>query len=159
MKEISLTNGGVALVDDEDFDELNKHKWFFHKEGNTAYAWRHERKGFRQYGMVKMHRQILNPKESDHVDHKNGDGLDNQRSNIRICSRSQNMMNQKIRIDNTSGYKGVTFHKKNKKWRAIIHLNGKPIDAGCHSTPKLAAIAYNEKAIELFGEFARPNVI
>lgn len=159
MKEIQLTNGGVALVDDEDFEMINKYKWFAHKEGNTFYAWRHIKKGMRQYGMVKMHRQILNPMDHEQVDHVNGNGLDNRRANIRVCSNSQNMMNQKIRSDNSSGFKGVSYHAQNKRWRATINLNGKQISAGCYATPKEAAIAYNRKAIELFGEFARPNVI
>jgi hypothetical protein len=159
MKEIKLTNGGVALVDDEDFDDLNKHKWFSHKERNTAYAWRNEKKGFRQYGKVKMHRQILNPKKSEHVDHINGNGLDNRRDNIRVCTAQQNQMNRHNHSSHSSIYKGVSYHKQNDRWRALIHLNGKPISLGCYSTPEAAAIAYNEKAIELFGEFARPNVI
>jgi hypothetical protein len=159
MKEIELTNGGVALVDDEDFDDLSKHKWLSHKEGNTAYAWRHEKKGFRQYGKVKMHRQILNPKKSEHVDHINGNGLDNRRDNIRVCTAQQNQMNRQNHGAHSSIYKGVSFHKKNKMWRATINLKGKQLYAGCYSTPEAAAIAYNEKAVELFGEFARPNVI
>ena len=159
MKEISLTNGGVAIVDDEDFDELNRYKWLSHEEKNTSYAWRHEKKGFRQYGKIKMHRQILNPKITESVDHINGNGLDNRRDNIRICTAQQNQMNRQNHSIHSSGYKGVSFHKKNKRWRATINLNGKQVSAGCYPTPKLAAIAYNEKAIELFGEFARPNVI
>jgi hypothetical protein len=106
-----------------------------------------------------MHRQILNPKESDHVDHINGNGLDNRRDNIRACSCSQNLMNRQNHRPTTSGYKGVSLHKRNKTWRATINLNGKQIYAGCYATPVEAALAYNAKAIELFGEFARPNVI
>jgi hypothetical protein len=159
MKEIELTNGGKTLVDDEDFDELNKHKWFSHKEGNTSYAWRHEKKGVRQYGKVKMHRQILNPKITESVDHINGNGLDNRRSNIRICTVQENQMNRQKHHNYSSGFKGVSFHRKNKKWRATINRDGKQISAGCYATEEEAAIAYNKKSFELFGEFARPNVV
>jgi len=158
MKEIRLTNGGVTLVDDEDFEELNKYKWFSHKEGHTAYVWRHEYKGFRQYGIVKMHRQILKPSKCELIDHKDRNGQNNQRSNIRICTSSQNGMNSFFRIG-ASIYKGVSYHSQNKRWRATINLNGKQISLGCYSKPEAAAIAYNKAAVELFGEFVRPNVL
>jgi hypothetical protein len=159
MKEIQLTNGGVALVDDEDFDELNKYKWFSHKEKYTTYAWRHIRKGSHQYGKIKMHRQILNSEDNQLVDHINGNGLDNRRSNIRLCTSQQNQMN-KVKSENcSSGFKGVSYHSQNKKWRATINFNRKQISIGCYPSEKEAAIAYNNRAIELFGEFARPNVV
>jgi hypothetical protein len=159
MKEIKLTNGGVALVDDEDFNDLNQYKWFSHKEGNTSYVWRHDKKGFRQYGKVKMHRQILNSKITESIDHINGNGLDNRRSNIRLCTAQQNQMNRKKHHNYSSSFKGVSYHAKNKKWRATINIDGKQISAGCYATEEEAAIAYNKKSFELFGEFARPNVI
>ena len=159
MKEIKLTNGGVTLVDDSDYEELNQYKWFAHKERDTAYVLRYQYNGFRQYGRVLMHRQILNPEKSDDVDHVNGDGLDNQRSNIRVCSRQQNLENQRLRSDNTSGFKGVSLCNKNRAWRATVNLNGKQVHVGCYPTKEAAAQAYNHKAIELFGQFARSNAI
>jgi hypothetical protein len=157
MKEIQLTNGGVTLVDNEDFNELKKYKWFAHREKSTTYVWRHLN-GSRK--MVKIHRQILNAMDSSiKIDHIDGNGLNNQRNNIRLCNDQQNSMNTKIRRDNSSGYKGVSYHAKNKKWRATINFNRRQISIGCYGNKEDAAVAYNQKAIELFGEFARPNVI
>jgi len=158
MKEIQLTNGGTAKVDDEDFDELNQYRWFSHKdkERGTAYAWRHQYLGVRKYGMVKMHQQILGIKG---IDHKDRDGLNNQRFNIRPCTNGQNQMNARPRHGCSSRFKGVSYHNQNDRWRATIVLNGKQHSLGCYSTQEAAALAYNKKAVELFGSFARPNVI
>jgi len=159
MKEIKLTNGGVALVDDEDFEELNHFRWFGHSEGTTIYAWRHQYNGHRKYGKVKMHRQIMKANPGEIIDHADRNGLNNQKSNLRFCLNSQNLMNTRIRSDNTSGFKGVTYHSQNKRWRATINKDGKQVSLGCYGTPEEAAFAYNKAAFELFGEFARPNVV
>lgn len=158
MKEIQLSNGGVALVDDEDFEDMNRFKWFGHSEGNTVYAWRHQYNGHREYGKVKMHRQIMKAKPGEILDHADSNGLNNQKSNLRFCSFSQNLMNTCIPRNNVSGFKGVSYHRQNKRWRATINKDGKQVSLGCYGTPEEAALAYNRKAAELFGEFARPNV-
>jgi hypothetical protein len=159
MKEIQLTNGGVALVDDEDFGEISCFKWYAHKEYGIIYAWRHQYNGYREYREVKMHRQIMKAKTGEIIDHADSNGLNNQKSNLRFCSFSQNNMNSRISRNNVSGFKGVSYHRQNKRWRATINKDRKQVSLGCYGTPEAAALAYNRKATELFGEFARPNVI
>jgi hypothetical protein len=150
MKEIILTQGKVALVDDEDFIELNKYKWYAHHSKNKWYAIRYN-KGYKN---IKMHRQILNfPKETDHI---NGNGLDNQRSNLRICNHSQNMANMEKRKNATSHFKGVTFHKKNRKWIARLGNNG-GVYIGSFTNETDAGKAYDEKAKELYNKFSNLN--
>src|SRR3990167_2296798 len=150
MKEIPLTLGKVAIVDDGDFKKTNQHKWYAHKEGNTFYA-RRTRFPNNFFG---MHREILglDQENKQWADHINGDGLDNRKSNLRICDRSQNQMNRKKNkfrnfINCTSIYKGVRLNKG--KWQARIGADGKQIYLGMFKNEKSAAMAYNEAAIKL----------
>ena len=154
MKEIQLTKGKVALVNDADYERLNKMKWYFHymKNNNTAYAAR-----WIAGSIVLMHRFILNPAKDQVVDHIDGNGLNNQRENIRICTKSDNQGNRAKNKNNTSGYKGVHFYKRINKFRAQIKLYGKDIYLGYYNSPIEAARAYDAKARELFGEFANTN--
>lgn len=99
----------------------------------------------------------MNAAPNEQVDHINGDGLDNRKSNLRICNGSQNRCNKGKPKNNTSGYKGVTWHTPNKKWVAQIAVNGKHSYIGSFKTKEEAAKAYNKKAKELHGEFARLN--
>jgi len=156
MKEIKLTKGKVALVDDADYDLLNQLNWYAFWNGKTFYAARNSPK--KRGVTIFMHQMILGVKGGDHI---NGNGLDNQRANLRACTVSQNGMNAQPRLGCASKYKGVTLKKKLKKypWQAGIVVNKKRIHLGYFETDTEAAIAYNEKAFELFGEFARPNVI
>lgn len=159
--EIPLTKGKVALIDNEDFDLVNKYKWYYShiKNRNTGYALTEfclNKKRIR----IKMHRLILgltNPK--DKCDHIDGNGLNNQKYNLRQCTNAENVRYQKKRKDNTSGYKGVVWHKQIKRWVARIKFNNKSIHIGCFSTIEEAAIAYNKKAQDLFGCFALLNNI
>lgn len=160
MKEIKLTQGKVALVDDEDFDRLNQFKWYAMRDGCTFYAARGVG-GRKNKATEWMHRVIMNtPVEMD-TDHKDGDGLNNQKHNLRNCTRSQNLANKKSRPGSVSKYIGV--HKGNNKkkefWRAQLRKNGKSIHVGCFATEEQAALAYNEKAKEIHGEFAKLNII
>ena len=157
MKEILLTQGKVALVDDEDFEVLNKVKWAAHKMSNIFYAARNGTPINGKQKTILMHREILRPPKELHVDHVDHNGLNNQRHNLRIATRSQNMHNQGKRINNTSGYKGVCWDKQNKKWRTQIKLNGKIIFLGYFPTKEDAHTAYVKACHKYHGEFARPN--
>lgn len=144
MKEIKLTKGFVALVDDEDYEELNKFKWRAVKVRDNYYAYR----------LVSMHREILNIKNSKiHIDHKDRNTLNNKKDNLRTCTPAQNNLNKEVRKDNKLGVKGVRFSKKQKRYIAVISINGKVKQIGSFNTVEEAAIAYNKKAKEVHGEF------
>ena len=154
MKAISLTQGYSAIIDDEDYDKLMQYKWCY----NLGYASRSLKKENKKI-TIFMHRVVLDTPENMYTDHISGNELDNRRGNLRIGTKSQNMANSRIRVNNTSGYKGVHWHKLLSKWRAVIWYLGKPIHIGLFLTKEEAAKAYNNKAIEVHKEFARLNVI
>lgn len=134
MKQISLTQGKVALVDDEDYERLNRFKWYAQKARNTFYAFRMLGRG----KMVLMHRDILNTPEGMVPDHIDGNGLNNQKSNIRIVTVRQNAQN--LHIKKSSRYPGVS--PQNKAWRARIKINGLNIELGMFPTEEEAHEAY-----------------
>ena len=103
-----------------------------------------------------MHRLIMDAQERQEIDHADGNGLNNQKDNLRFCTHSQNHMNRKP-TKGSSKYKGVSWHKAAKKWNARITLNKKTVSIGYFDSEIIAAKAYDEKAIELFGEFAKLN--
>lgn len=151
MIKIPLTKGKFAVIDDDDYDKIAGYKWCFAKAGYAA-----SRK--KNYGeQVLMHRIILNAGKTQSVDHKNGNGLDNRKNNIRLCSHQQNMMNRKMPCHNTSGYKGVTWDKQMKKWRAQLRHSKTNSYVGLFSNIVEAAKEYDKKAREVFGEYARTN--
>jgi len=117
MKYIRLTQDKLAIVDDTDFDALTKRGWYFH----NGYAVRH---ALKHHKMTLMHRVILGASKGTEVDHINGDGLDNRRANLRLCSPHNNKKNRRINRNNTTGFKGVTFHKKAKKYQSVIEALG-----------------------------------
>jgi hypothetical protein len=158
-KEIQLTQGKVAIVDDEDFLELNKLKWYADLNGKKYYAIRKSICINGKYINQKMHRIILGDNFNFHVDHINGDTLDNRRINLRICTHQQNMCNKSISKLNKSGYKGVFYINSLKMYKASIRSNNKSIHLGCFYYAKQAAKAYNEAALKYHGEFANLNKI
>ncbi len=151
VKEIKLTRGKVALVDEEDFDKLNKYKWsaWKDKNKNIFYAMGGNR--------LRMHRVIMGDIKGVAYDHINGDGLDNRKSNLRIATTQQNNMNTIPRKGGSSKYKGVCWHKRKKKWMSRIGYNYNIVHIGYFDDEVEAALAYDKKAKELFGEFARLN--
>lgn len=155
MKEIKLTQGKVALVDDEDYNWVNQKTWQAQvNHCGIFYAC----SGYRR---EKMHRVIMGLQKGDkrQVDHINHNGLDNRRCNLRICTNAQNCMNGK-RKGGTSKYKGVHLFKPKGKWYAQIEIGGrKHFFLGSYSTEEDAAIAYNNAAIKYFGEFAHLNIL
>jgi hypothetical protein len=155
VKQIELSHGKFTLIDDDDFERISENKWKFN---NRGYAVRLTHRN-KKWKTISMHRIILNAKDGEIVDHKNGDRLDNRKENLRIASPSQNCWNSKLFVSNTSGYKGVTRGKKTGHWTASIHLKNKRINLGTFDNKHDAARMYNFWAKDLFGEFARLNVI
>jgi hypothetical protein len=107
---------------------------------------------------LRMHNVIMSFLEGYEIDHKDGDGLNNQRYNLRVTTHTQNMKNQRLRSNNTSGYKGVTWHKGAGKWYAQIQVDGKRTYLGLFTILEDAARAYDTAALEHYGEFARLNL-
>lgn len=153
MKRIPLTQGYFAIVDNCNYNWLNQYKWSVCNQNGflKAVSWVHGKN-------VSMHRLIMNPPKGMDVDHINHDALDNKLNNLRVCTRSQNCCNQKPRVGTSSHFKGVTFNKKCQKWVAQITKNGKYHWIGSRESEIEASELYNEKAKELFGEFAYEQV-
>lgn len=159
MREIPLSQGAVAKVDDEDYDWLIECKWCLHSCG---YAMRNTSRKTGKH-VSYMHREIMRrvvgellsiKKQVDHID---GDKLNNQRENLRLVSKGQNQMNGKPQRGSTSQYKGVSWSNDRKKWVAQIKRAGKFHYIGRFESEDEAARAYDAKAKELFGEFAWLN--
>lgn len=154
-----LSQGLYATVDDEDFPLINRYSWsarWDHAAG-LFYAVTNVRKLDGKKTLVSMHHLVMLSKPRTLVDHKNHDTLDNRRSNLRIASHLQNVANSRIGSNNTSGYKGVTYRGRSRKWAARVRSKGKEFYLGLFHSPIEAAKAYNEKAKSLFGEFAFLN--
>jgi len=147
-KIITLTRGFEAMVDDEDYEWLNQWKWSATQNG---YAYR------RGPMNIYMHNAIMKNTSGTEVDHVHGIAFDNRKSELRICTHAENCANGKIRNTNTSGYKGVSWHKQTGKWRAYIVKSNKQTSLGLFDNVIDAAHAYDKVAYELFGEFAHTN--
>lgn len=160
MKKIKLTQNKYTIVDDENFNHLNIFKWLVSKKSHRYYAgrtvWNKKTKTKR---MVYMARYILNASKNKVVDHINGNTLDNRKSNLRLCSNTENIRNSKIGLRNKTGYKGVCKINRSltKRYLAQINIKGKNTKLGYFKTAKEAAVAYNKAAIKHYKEFAKIN--
>lgn len=163
MKVIQLTQGMSTTVDDSDFDMVNQWKWYacgVGKAGQYFYAVRQmSRKEGLKSGrmMIYMHRVIMRAEIGQEVDHRSRNTLDNQKENLRVAVKFQNMANADLRVDNNSKFKGVSWHKKSNKWQAQIGCNGTRKHIGYFPDPVDAARAYDAAALIRFGEFAATN--
>lgn len=163
MKQIELTQGKYALVDDKYYDYLNKFSWRLFKSKNslTGYAIANARKNGK-LTTVKMHQlvwRLENKKQipkGKNIDHRNQDGLDNQIENLRACTRRQNQQNRRS-TKGTSKYKGVFKRKGDKKWSCQIRLYGRAVSLGRHETEIAAAKHYDENAKFYYGAYAKLN--
>ena len=151
VRYIPLTKGLFATVDAADYEALSQYKWTALVTGEKVYAIRSH-----QGKTILMHRQIMNPPKGMVVDHINGNGANNCRANLRTCTRQQNLCNTRPR-GGRSQYKGVRFDKRRKKWIAEITYKGKKHYLGAFTNEIEAAQAYDAKAAELFGPYARLN--
>lgn len=152
MREIELSQGLVALVDDEDYLWLSQWKWTASRSTNTWYVLRKTPRPERK--VIYIHRQIMEAPDGLEVDHRNENGLDNQRSNLRLATHSQNKQNRGPQKNNTSGHKGVTWDKQNQRWRAQIKIGSKVRYLGLFDSPEDAGEAYRSAALENQGDFA-----
>lgn len=154
MKEIRLTQGKVALVSDHRFEHLDQWKWSALCIRGKWYAVRGE--GTRpHHKLIYMHRVVANAPAGKEVDHIDGDGLNCQDENLRVCSRSENSRNFAKTKRNTTGFKGVG--RSGRKFEANIRSNGVLLYIGTFDTAEDAARAYDDIARKLHGEFARLN--
>ena len=154
MKEIKLTKGKVALVDDEDFERLSQYKWYAILSCSKWYAMR----AFTVAGKQKrifMHREIMNALPGVIIDHKFGDGLDNRKENLRPCTPQQNGCNTHRIGKNKLGVRGVIWNSCVKKFQATIGFNNKTVYLGYFTVLADADQAYRVAEIKYFGEFAR----
>lgn len=154
-KSIPLTQGKFAIVDDADFEYLNRWGWFAFRAGKTWYAIRN----LPDRQQLRMHAVLLPPKSGCYPDHKDRNGLNNQRSNLRLATKSQNAANCGMHIDNKSGYKCVCWHKRAKKWIVTIRESGKQLYLGLFHSKLVAARVYDEAAVRVYGEYAATNKI
>lgn len=160
MREIPLTRGLVALVDDEDYEELSRFKWQANAEGYAVRKVRLPGEGPRKLKDVRMHRFLLglqpgDPRQGDHVDLNR---LNNQRGNLRIATHAENVQNHGRGRNNKSGFKGVYWRKKERRWHARIMYKSQRRGLGYYETAEEAYAAYCKAALELHGEFANLGV-
>lgn len=156
-REIALTNGGYAVVDDEDHERLAAHSW---RRSSECYAVRAERCGSRSQRIIGMHQVVLPVGPGLVPDHIDRDGLNNRRSNLRPATRAQNKANSPGHRNRGCRYKGVSLRpgKGRTSYRASISVNGKSrFIGGSFQTEEAAAKAYDKAALEVFGEFALVN--
>lgn len=153
MKKIPLTKGKYAIVDDADFKWLNLFSWYAEPHKRTWYARTTVNGRF-----VRMHSLLMDTKDGYMADHRNRNGLDNRRHNLRNCTRSENLQNQKRLAVGTSRYKGV-YRNKDGKYCAQITIDGKTKGLGLFGDEQYAARVYNAAAERYFGKFACLNVI
>ena len=152
--DIPLSNGMVVIVDAEDLPLVSDLNWSAAKGRKTWYAVRNDGNG----GQLRMHQHLLGVSGSTIVDHKDGKGLNNRRSNLRVASHSQNLQNADA--FGTIPYRGVHFSRSrsgNPRYAAKIQMHKKVYHLGAYSTPEEAAQAYDRKALSLYGEHARLN--
>ena len=148
---IPLGSGAHAIVDVEDAAAVAQFRWRLTRIKNKRYASRG------RGGDGSLHREVMGHPAGKLVDHRDGDGLNNRRGNLRVCTHTQNMRNSQKRCNNRSGFKGVYFHRHAKKWNALIQVDGKGLHLGSFTDPAAAARAYDAAALKHHGEFARTN--
>jgi len=154
--EVELSNGFIMQIDEQDVWVLSLGNWYATRYKDTSYVRVHEPGSGRTGKKLYLHRVLMQAPKELTVDHKNGDGLDNRRENLRLCTSTQNKYNSKMRSHNTSGYKGVC-KGYGSKWTASMSCGGRRLYLGTFETGEQAAKAYDAKARELFGEFALLN--
>lgn len=161
MKKINISTNKFpdtfTLVSASDYEELNRHKWNpLERKDGRLYVMRNIRVDGKRKTLY-MHIAIIGIVDGKEIDHRNGNGLDNQRHNLRHCTHAENLTNRGVTRDNTSGFKGVSWNKGDRLWRSQMSINGKKTYLGSFFCIIKAAKAYDEAAIKYHGEFANLN--
>lgn len=151
---VPLTQGMEAVIDAADIDLISRRNWYTQPHGNTFYAVTTKRHGEAGPKTIRMHKLIIAVGTGLGVDHINGDGLDNRRVNLREATTAQNSRNVGPNSLNKSGFKGVCWHSRDKKWLAYIYVYKKKISLGRYDTIEEAHAAYCKAAMEHHGDFA-----
>jgi hypothetical protein len=151
---VPLTKGYTAIIDSADAHLLAAYNWKAQLSGKVVYAVRNEMVNGK-WVTHRMHQIVKGRIEGKEVDHIDGNGLNNRRSNLRHATHAENMRNQRVRADNTSGSAGVHFHKRDKKWVAYINCDGSRRNLGHHKCRTSALVAYAKASKLLHGEFSR----
>lgn len=147
---VHLSHNRFSIVDGEDIHKLLDYSFYLSTNGSNEYGVTRIK---REY--ITIHQLIMGCKSIDHI---NGIGLDNRKCNLRkFQTSSQNNANSRTRKDNTSGAKGVSWHKRDKKWQANIQVQGRPIGLGYFDNIEDAINAYDDASVKYFGEFSRNN--
>lgn len=154
FREVTLTQGMVALVDEADYELVMAAGPWSYERSSVPYARRNAKRSDGSHVPLRMHGFLTGWPLTDHI---NGDGLDNRRANLRPATASQNHFNQRLRSNNTSGFKGVSLDKRYDKWAAHIRADGRRRSLGLYADPADAALAYDAAAREIAGEFACVN--
>ncbi|MFH1370520.1 MAG: HNH endonuclease [Planctomycetota bacterium] len=157
FRKIYLGEGKFTIVEPQDYYRFNVFNWCPEEKGPNTYAARVVGAPKKRTTVVSLHREIMNHPAGFLVDHKNGDGLDNRRANLRLATRSQNSCNSRKRANTTSQFIGVSFHKQRRRWVAVIKYKGGKKWLGRFVNEIEAAKAYDEAAKKYHGEFARLN--
>lgn len=168
MTTLTSANGIQFQVDADDVELIRPHRWYAYVMDGRAnrvikktyvytLIYLGIQNGKSKTKTVYLHRLLMNANPGVTVDHINGDPLDNRRQNLRFATRSEQNMNKGVPSNNTSGFKGVSLCKRDQRWQAYIHINGRKKALGYHGTPEAAAKAYDKAAIKLYGEFANLN--
>jgi len=162
VKHITLSNGHVAIVDDEDFEMVSAVKWYAQeakrKDGTLrVYAVRKIGRPDGSRELVLLHRVITGAPKGMEVDHADGNALNNCRSNLRVCTKHENQRNQRPQGGRSSALKGVSWHKRDKAWCASIKIGDKQKWLGKFLSEAAAGLAYDRAAVAAYGEFARTN--
>jgi hypothetical protein len=157
MRQVSLTKGAIALVDDIDYNLVMSYKWHLDASGYAAHSFWDASTGKKHN--VRLHRLLIRVKPLFTVDHVNGNRLDYRRANLRIATREQNMWNRRKFANRTSQFKGVKWRKLKSggHWQATVTYHGKRQHLGSFDSEYHAALVYDWAASELFGDFARIN--
>jgi len=160
VKQIPLSQGKFTLVDDSEYEELSKHKWYANRGGKTFYAARTTPLLNGKRKTLFMHRVILNTPRDKQGDHIDGNGLNNQRANLRNCTKDENNRNRHgLDANNTSGYRGVSWDKGTGKFRAFIKIKGLAVHLGSFTTAAEASGVFDQAAKKHYGEFYQERTV